>query len=137
MAHGTFQVGNLTAVIGDNEAHDQHAAGYNGIHQLIHRDEPTSLSCPPLLASTWSTSLTVTKEIAPAAHAHVQVGKLDPVQAGGSSLPGFHVSLSGYSARLPARLHRAFLGELHQRSRRQEHLFPGRWALATTLHTGA
>ena len=27
MAHGTFQVGDLTAVIGDNEAHDQHAAG--------------------------------------------------------------------------------------------------------------
>jgi hypothetical protein len=46
MAHGTFQVGNLTAVIGDNEPHDQHAAGYNGIHQLIHRDEPTTLFVP-------------------------------------------------------------------------------------------
>jgi hypothetical protein len=43
MAHDTFQVGDLTAVIGDNEAYDQHAAGYNGVHQLMHRDEPTSL----------------------------------------------------------------------------------------------
>jgi len=46
MAHDTFQVGNLTAVIGDNEAHDHHAAGYNGIHQLVHGDEPTSLFVP-------------------------------------------------------------------------------------------
>jgi hypothetical protein len=46
MAHGTFQVGNLTAVIGDNQPHEQHRAGYNGIHQLIHRDEPTTLFVP-------------------------------------------------------------------------------------------
>lgn len=46
MAHGTFQVGKLTAVIGDNQPHDQHRAGYNGIHQLIHRDEPTNLFVP-------------------------------------------------------------------------------------------
>ena len=46
MAHETFQVGDLTAVIGDNEAHDKHAAGYNGIHQLMHRSEPTTLFVP-------------------------------------------------------------------------------------------
>jgi hypothetical protein len=46
MAHDTFQVGDLTAVIGDNEAHDQHAAGYNGVHQLIHRSEPATLFVP-------------------------------------------------------------------------------------------
>jgi hypothetical protein len=46
MAHGTLQAGNLTAVIGDNQPHDQHSAGYNGIHQLIHRDEPTNLFVP-------------------------------------------------------------------------------------------
>jgi hypothetical protein len=46
MAHGTFREGNLTAVIGDNAAYDQHRAGYNGVHQLIHRDEPTSLFVP-------------------------------------------------------------------------------------------
>jgi hypothetical protein len=46
MAHGTFEVGNLTAVIGDNQPHDQQRAGYNGIRQLMHRDEPTSLFVP-------------------------------------------------------------------------------------------
>jgi hypothetical protein len=46
MAHDTFRVGNLTAVIGDNEAHGKHLAGYNGIHELMHRDEPTNLFLP-------------------------------------------------------------------------------------------
>jgi hypothetical protein len=46
MAHDTFQVGDLTAVIGDNEAHDGHTAGYNGIHRLTHRSEPTTLFVP-------------------------------------------------------------------------------------------
>jgi hypothetical protein len=46
MAHDTFQVGDLTAVIGDNEAHGKHAAGYNGIHHLVHRNEPNTLFVP-------------------------------------------------------------------------------------------
>jgi hypothetical protein len=46
MAHETFQMGDLTAVIGDNQAHDQHKAGYNGVHQLIHKNEPNSLFVP-------------------------------------------------------------------------------------------
>jgi hypothetical protein len=46
MAHDTFQAGDLTAVIGDNEAHGKHTAGYNGIHQLTHRTEPTTLFVP-------------------------------------------------------------------------------------------
>jgi hypothetical protein len=46
MAHDTFRVGDLTAVIGDNEGHGQHRAGYNGVHQLVHRDEPTTLFVP-------------------------------------------------------------------------------------------
>jgi hypothetical protein len=46
MAHETFQVGDLTAVIGDNKAHGQHKAGYNGLHQLTHRSEPTTLFVP-------------------------------------------------------------------------------------------
>jgi hypothetical protein len=46
MAHEVFQAGDLTAVIGGNEAHDQHAAGYNGVHQLTHRDEPANLFVP-------------------------------------------------------------------------------------------
>jgi hypothetical protein len=37
MAHETFQVGDLTAVIGDNEAYDDRRAGYGGIHRLTHR----------------------------------------------------------------------------------------------------
>jgi hypothetical protein len=46
MAHDTFQVGDLTAVIGDNEAHDQHRAGYNGVHALMHKSEATNLFVP-------------------------------------------------------------------------------------------
>jgi hypothetical protein len=37
MAHETFRVGDLEAVIGDNEAYGDHRAGYNGIHRLMHR----------------------------------------------------------------------------------------------------
>lgn len=36
MAHSTFKVGDLTAVIGDNAAHEQHRAGYNGVWSLVH-----------------------------------------------------------------------------------------------------
>jgi hypothetical protein len=40
MAHETFQVGDLTAVIGDNEPYDDRRAGYNGVHRLVHRTLP-------------------------------------------------------------------------------------------------
>jgi len=40
MAHETFQIGDLTAVIGDNEAYDDRRAGYSGIHRLVHRTLP-------------------------------------------------------------------------------------------------
>ena len=43
MAHETFQVGDLTAVIGDNEAYEGRRAGYNGVHRLTHRTNPSSL----------------------------------------------------------------------------------------------
>ena len=43
MAHETFQAGDLTAVIGDNEAYDGRRAGYNGIHRLVHTTAPESL----------------------------------------------------------------------------------------------
>ncbi len=43
MAHATFQVGDLTAVIGDNDAYDGRRYGYNGIHRLVHRTNPVSL----------------------------------------------------------------------------------------------
>lgn len=43
MAHDTFQVGDLTAVIGDNEAYGGRRAGYNGVHRLTHRTNPNSL----------------------------------------------------------------------------------------------
>src|SRR5262249_50306514 len=43
MAHETFRVGDLTAVIGDNEAYQGHRAGYNGVHRLTHRTNPNSL----------------------------------------------------------------------------------------------
>jgi len=43
MARESFQIGDLTAVIGDNEGYDGHRAGYNGVHRLIHRIQPKSL----------------------------------------------------------------------------------------------
>jgi len=43
MAHETFRSGDLTAVIGDNEAYPGHRAGYNGVHRLTHRTNPSSL----------------------------------------------------------------------------------------------
>jgi len=46
MARDTFQIGDLTAVIGDNEPYDGHEAGDNGIHRLVHRTEPVPLFVP-------------------------------------------------------------------------------------------
>jgi hypothetical protein len=46
MAHGTFRAGDITAIIGDNSAHEQHRAGYNGVWSLTHRTEPTNLFVP-------------------------------------------------------------------------------------------
>src|SRR5437870_12715714 len=43
MAPETFQIGDLSAVIGDNEGYEGHRAGYNGVHHLIHRTNPKSL----------------------------------------------------------------------------------------------
>jgi hypothetical protein len=43
MAHDTFRVGDLTAVIGDNEDYDNRRAGYNGVHRLVHRTGSGSL----------------------------------------------------------------------------------------------
>src|SRR5213593_71378 len=43
MARETFQIGDLTAVIGDNEGYEGHRAGYNGVHRLTHRTNPKSL----------------------------------------------------------------------------------------------
>ncbi|MDB5310396.1 MAG: hypothetical protein JWO38_4598 [Gemmataceae bacterium] len=46
MPHDTFTVGDLTAVIGDNDAQGQHRAGYNGLWSLTHKTEPTNLFVP-------------------------------------------------------------------------------------------
>lgn len=48
MAHDTFQVGDLTAVIGDNAADEGtgHRAGYNGIWSLRHRQSGRSFFVP-------------------------------------------------------------------------------------------
>jgi hypothetical protein len=43
MARETFQIGDLTAVIGDNEGYEGHRAGYNGVHRLTHRTNSKSL----------------------------------------------------------------------------------------------
>ena len=46
MGHSTFQVGDLSAVIGDNAAHEKHRAGYNGLWSLRHRASQRSLFVP-------------------------------------------------------------------------------------------
>lgn len=46
MAHAEFQVGDLIAVIGDNAAHGEHRAGYNGVWSLRHRTGTRSLFVP-------------------------------------------------------------------------------------------
>jgi len=46
MGHDTFQVGDLTAVIGDNDKYEGQAQGYNGVHRLTHRTEATTLFVP-------------------------------------------------------------------------------------------
>jgi hypothetical protein len=46
MPHDTFTCGDLTALIGDNDASGPHRAGYNGLWSLTHRTEPTNLFVP-------------------------------------------------------------------------------------------
>ncbi|MFO0969689.1 MAG: hypothetical protein U0793_29370 [Gemmataceae bacterium] len=46
MPHDTFRVGDLTAIVGDNTAHEGHRAGYNGLWSLTHRREATNLFVP-------------------------------------------------------------------------------------------
>jgi hypothetical protein len=46
MAHDTFSVGDLTAVIGDNATHEGHRAGYNGLWSLRHRQSTRSIFVP-------------------------------------------------------------------------------------------
>jgi hypothetical protein len=46
MAHATFHVGDLTAILGDNAAEGTHRAGYNGVWSLVHKTEPTNLFVP-------------------------------------------------------------------------------------------
>jgi hypothetical protein len=44
VGHDTFQVGDLTAVIGDNEKYEGHTrTGYNGVHSLLHKTSRESL----------------------------------------------------------------------------------------------
>lgn len=48
MGHATFHVGELTAVIGDNSAHGEHRAGYNGVWSLKHATGHRSLFVPTI-----------------------------------------------------------------------------------------
>ena len=47
-AHCTLRAGDLTAVIGDNAAHEQHRPGYNGVWNLQHAKGTRSLFVPPI-----------------------------------------------------------------------------------------
>lgn len=46
MPHDTFQVGDLTAIFGDNAAAGNHRAGYNGVWSLTHRQQEANLFVP-------------------------------------------------------------------------------------------
>lgn len=46
MGHATFEVGDLSAVIGDNAAHEKHRVGYNGLWSLRHRSSTRSIFVP-------------------------------------------------------------------------------------------
>jgi hypothetical protein len=46
MSHATFNIGDLTAAIGDNEAEGDHRSGYNGVWSLTHRTGTRSLFVP-------------------------------------------------------------------------------------------
>jgi hypothetical protein len=46
MAHVRLNVGDLVAVIGDNEGYGEHRPGYNGLHVLKHRSDPESVFVP-------------------------------------------------------------------------------------------
>jgi hypothetical protein len=139
MAHETFQVGDLTAVIGDNESYEGHRAGYNGVHRLTHRTNPKSL-------------FTVTG----LNHEHIFDGEKD-VRGDNKvffqpETPTFHLETwtrfklvaphyIDFSFRLQAppacvheRLYRPFLGNLHRRSGEQVHLLSRRQRLGAVLH---
>jgi len=46
MAHDTFRVGDLEAVVGDNEAYGDRRPGYNGLHRLTHRTSSRTIFVP-------------------------------------------------------------------------------------------
>jgi hypothetical protein len=46
MPSDTFTLGDITAIIGDNDAKGEHRAGYNGIWSLTHKTEPTNVFVP-------------------------------------------------------------------------------------------
>jgi hypothetical protein len=46
MASDTFSAGDITAIIGDNEAKEAHRAGYNGLWSLTHKVEKSNLFVP-------------------------------------------------------------------------------------------
>lgn len=48
MGHAVFQVGELTATIGDNAADGEHRAGYNGVWSLRHATSSRSLFVPSI-----------------------------------------------------------------------------------------
>ena len=46
MGHATFSMGDLTAVVGDNAAHEKHRSGYNGLWELRHAKSTRSVFVP-------------------------------------------------------------------------------------------
>jgi len=44
--HKMLQAGELTAIVGDNEAHGEHRVGYNGVHSLTSIHQPENLFVP-------------------------------------------------------------------------------------------
>ncbi len=46
MPSDTFTLGDITAIIGDNDAKGEHRAGYNGLWSLTHKTDPANVFVP-------------------------------------------------------------------------------------------
>ena len=143
MAHDTFQIGDLTAVIGDNAEHTddagKHRAGYNGLWSLQHRTGTRSLFVPGIAGlnlehivsgegederdvffeprrapMTFQTRFQLCRGASSTSHAHVFSRKHDPIYIKGTAQYRHDLQMPSNSACFSPRLHRAFLGQLYQ-----------------------
>lgn len=158
IGHATLRVGDLTAVIGDNSADDEHRAGYNGIWSLQHSAATRSVFVPAVAGLNLEHIVTGEqlddgKIFFEPRNAAMNFRKLDDHSAElhQPPTPTFHVeSWTQFQLVAPHYLDmtfrckahqpvfsrgylRAVLGQLYQRACRQEHVFSRRVRRAERL----